>query len=255
MTGKRRPLTNISYAAIAQARKDARLRSKTVNIACPVCGPERKGDAAKRKVLRTWTLDNYGISVHCVRCGVEGWVAPDQVTNSGNLKRGPAVSDDNDERKKRRNAELAERIWRETCSIAGTAGESYLNRRGIEIAAVPDYGGLRWHPRCPWGGGRNDRLRHLPLHRHYDWRAGRHSSPTDQEGREAAHARTHGRLHHPIMAGRTGNAGTWSSAKASKPRPPPRCRSCIAAPCCNRHGPPAARATCATSPSCPASRR
>src|SRR5262249_52866189 len=49
--------------------------------------------------------------------------------------------------------EPADRIWRETYSIAGTAGETYHARRGIELTSVPDYGGLRWHPACPWGGG------------------------------------------------------------------------------------------------------
>jgi putative DNA primase/helicase len=53
---------------------------------------------------------------------------------------------------RQRNAEAAARIWKETVPIAGTAGEAYLARRGIELAAVPNYGGLRWHPRCPWCG-------------------------------------------------------------------------------------------------------
>jgi putative DNA primase/helicase len=35
-----------------------------------------------------------------------------------------------------------------------TAGEAYLHKRGIDIAAVPDHGGLRWHPRTPWGRGK-----------------------------------------------------------------------------------------------------
>jgi len=47
----------------------------------------------------------------------------------------------------------AERIWRETVEIAGTEGEAYFHRRGIPIEDVPNYGGLRFHPRCPWGQG------------------------------------------------------------------------------------------------------
>jgi hypothetical protein len=147
----KRPLENVSYAEIANARKGA--RSKTVDIACPVCGPLRDGARAQRKVLRTWSISGDRITLHCVRCGLEGWVAPDGVAQRSET---PAVSAtlscDDDERKRQRNAELAERIWRETVSIAGTAGERYLNERRIEIAAVPDYGGLRWHPKCPWKG-------------------------------------------------------------------------------------------------------
>jgi Toprim domain len=148
-----RPSLEIPYAAIASARKGS--RSKSVNIACPVCGPQREGEAAKRKVMRTWMLNNHGISVHCVRCGLEGWVAPDGGTNQSARSKKPAVSadfpDDDDDRERQRKAELVERIWRESVPIAGTAGEAYLNRRGIDLAAVPDHGGLRWHARCPWG--------------------------------------------------------------------------------------------------------
>jgi hypothetical protein len=52
-----------------------------------------------------------------------------------------------------RSQQSAERIWRETIAITGTAGEAYLAARGIDLDAVPEHGGLRWHPRCPWGRG------------------------------------------------------------------------------------------------------
>lgn len=48
--------------------------------------------------------------------------------------------------------EAAERIWRETVAIAGTPGEDYLERRGVALNRVPNHGGLRFHPRCPWEG-------------------------------------------------------------------------------------------------------
>jgi hypothetical protein len=148
----KRPLHNISYQQIANARKGA--RSKTVDIACPICGPQHKGASARRKVLRTWSIVGDRISLHCVRCWLEGWVAPDGLSRRSETPAASAtLSDDDDERERQRKAELAERIWRETVSIAGTAGEAYLARRGIEIASVPDFGGLRWHPRCPWKGG------------------------------------------------------------------------------------------------------
>jgi hypothetical protein len=47
----------------------------------------------------------------------------------------------------------AERIWQQSLDIAGTAGEAYLARRGIVLEGVPNFGGLRWHPNCPWEGG------------------------------------------------------------------------------------------------------
>jgi hypothetical protein len=149
MTGSR-PLEGIPYGVIAAARRGA--RSRTIDIPCPVCGPEHKGASSRRKVLRTWTLGGDRISLHCARCGLEGWVAPD-----GSYTKGPAPSPPEsaaDERDRARKLELADRIWREIPSIAGTAGDTYyLERRGINLSAAPDYGGLRWHPRCIWGNG------------------------------------------------------------------------------------------------------
>jgi hypothetical protein len=142
-----RPLENVSYAEIVAARAGAKSR----DIACPICGPQHKGVSAKRKVLRTWTLGGDRISLHCARCGLEGWIAPE----GGSIKNGDApkndvtISDD-DERKRQRNAELAEKTWRESVPI-GAAAESYFLKRGISISHVPGYAGLRFHPLCSWG--------------------------------------------------------------------------------------------------------
>jgi hypothetical protein len=59
--------------------------------------------------------------------------------------------DREDERERARKLGLAERIWRQSFDIAGTAGEAHLARRGIMLESVPDFGSLRWHPNCPWG--------------------------------------------------------------------------------------------------------
>src|SRR5262249_10934947 len=60
------------------------------------------------------------------------------------------IANGDDERKL---LEAARRIWQEAVAIEGTAGETYFRRRGITLSDVPNYGGLRWHPRCPWEGG------------------------------------------------------------------------------------------------------
>jgi phage/plasmid primase-like uncharacterized protein len=49
--------------------------------------------------------------------------------------------------------EAAHRVWQESVGIAGTPGEAYFERRGIALSDVPSYGGLRWHPLCPWESG------------------------------------------------------------------------------------------------------
>src|SRR5262249_50447965 len=62
----------------------------------------------------------------------------------------PKVDNDDHERQQLKRAG---RIWREAVGIAGTPGEAYFESRGIPLSDVPNYGGLRWHPRCPWEGG------------------------------------------------------------------------------------------------------
>jgi Toprim domain len=152
MTGSR-PLADISYDQIANARRGA--RSKSADIACPVCGPQHKGASARRKVLRTWSLGGDRISLNCARCGLEGWVGPD---GGGQRTRAPAVSstlfDDHEERQRqRRIARLATATWEEAVSIEGTPGAAYFAKRSIDLLLLPDLSSMRWHPQCPWEGG------------------------------------------------------------------------------------------------------
>jgi hypothetical protein len=53
----------------------------------------------------------------------------------------------------RRNLEAAARIWREAVHIEGTPGALHFYKRDIDITLLPDFGGLRWHGKCPWQGG------------------------------------------------------------------------------------------------------
>jgi hypothetical protein len=142
----RPPLDCISYQLAANALRGAR----TADIPCPLCGPLHKGASAQRRVLRTWAIGGGSISLHCARCGVEGWVAPD---GHSAAVRPPPTAEVDEERQRRPNAELVDRIWRQAGPIAGSPGASYFRGRGIDIEQLPDFGGLRWHPRCPWEGG------------------------------------------------------------------------------------------------------
>jgi len=63
----------------------------------------------------------------------------------------PKISNIDDERQRREAA--AHRVWQESIAIAGTPGEAYFEGRGIPLGDVPGYGGLRWHPYCPWENG------------------------------------------------------------------------------------------------------
>jgi len=43
-------------------------------------------------------------------------------------------------------------IW-DQAGLLGLEAAAYFERRGIDIDAVPEHGGLRWHVRCPWERG------------------------------------------------------------------------------------------------------
>ena len=141
----------ISYATLAHLRTG--VRSKVADVVCPVCSVTRTSAAAKRKVLRTWAKES-AIGFHCARCDIDGIALAGN--NDNKIEIAPASiveSNGDEEEKRRRKLEQADRIWRQSYNVAGTAGEAYLARRGIELAGVPNFGGLRWHPNCPWEGG------------------------------------------------------------------------------------------------------
>jgi len=137
----------IDYATLARLRNGT--RGKIADVICPVCSVGKTGARAKREVLRTWAK-NGAIGFHCARCEIDGLALADNKA----IKVAPVhvEGDGDEERERQRKQAAADRIWRESYNLAGTAGETYLARRGLVLDEVPNAGGLRWHPRCPWEG-------------------------------------------------------------------------------------------------------
>jgi hypothetical protein len=137
----------IGYATLARLRNGA--RSKVADVVCPLCSTTRTGAAAGRKILRTWAMES-AIGFHCARCDVDGLAFIDE----DNTETAPVhVHDGAEEKTRRSKQDAADRIWRQSYNIMGTAGEGYPARRGIELDSVPNFGGLRWSPACAWEGG------------------------------------------------------------------------------------------------------
>jgi hypothetical protein len=83
---------------------------------------------------------------HERRGGSNGAVAPTVAAqNRDRQKR------EDDERESAHNLQQAECIWSKAGRIEGTPGAVFFSEREIDITLVPDFGGLRWHPKCPWG--------------------------------------------------------------------------------------------------------
>jgi phage/plasmid primase-like uncharacterized protein len=130
---------------------------------CPVCGGTNR--FAINTAKQVW---------HCRGCGLGGDVIalvrhtdrcsfPEAITTlvGGNGERRRDRDDllNDEDRDRRASAhdftrahDLAARLW-EQASPLGPEATGYFERRGIDMDAVPEQGGLRWHPRCPWGSG------------------------------------------------------------------------------------------------------
>ena len=57
-------------------------RFDKIDVACPLCGPQRKSPInRKRKVLRIWRHDTGFATFNCRRCGEHGYTRDDRTTS------------------------------------------------------------------------------------------------------------------------------------------------------------------------------
>ena len=149
---------------------------------CPVCGGNDRFAVHPTKGL--WNCR------HCVRGGgaiallrhVEGCSFREAVAALGGVdsargRRAPPQSTANDYRM----LSVAVRIWDQAVAL-GPEAIAYFERRGIDIDAVPEQGGLRWLAQCPWESGTKPCV------------VGRYTTATDNEPR--------GILRRPIDGGK-----------------------------------------------------
>jgi hypothetical protein len=144
-------MIGISHAALLQAR--AGTRSVVADIPCPVCGPTKSPQGAKRKVMRTWLTTSGVVTYKCARCEERGYVFPDGERRIEQPSVERASADQDAAKERQRKIDAADEIWRASVPIKDTAGHAYLAKRKIHLDEVPNYGGLRFHARCPWGPG------------------------------------------------------------------------------------------------------
>src|SRR5215831_4765448 len=149
----------IAARAIAHAlggKRAQRLADGSYLIPCPVSG-HGKGRGDRSPSLRIGD----GVSrvlVHCF-AGCDSRDVLDALRRRGLLDEqwartaAPLRKPQSPPLDDRARLERATAIWRETLPIIGTPGAEYLDRRGIDLDKVPEHGGLRWHPRCPWEQG------------------------------------------------------------------------------------------------------
>jgi phage/plasmid primase-like uncharacterized protein len=131
------------------------LRGRTTRSGpCPVCGGHDRFGVDLRKRLFNCRQCQRGGDVIALVQHLDGVGFAEAVqTLAGVHSAQPCAAklehkrDDGDERRRLRHAG---RVWDEARPIIGTPGAAYLASRGILLDQVPEQGGLRWHPSCPW---------------------------------------------------------------------------------------------------------
>jgi phage/plasmid primase-like uncharacterized protein len=139
-------------------RRNIKLKGKKeLSGPCPLCGGfDRFSINTKKQVF------------HCRGCAVGGNViklvqhldgvsfadavaklAGNTTVKAATSQSKPAKRDDGDD--ERRRLLLADEIWRAATPL-GSDAVAYFAKRGIDINAVPEHGGLRFHQRCWWEG-------------------------------------------------------------------------------------------------------
>jgi len=117
----------------------------TFDVACPLCGPERrKAINRRRKVLRVWRLERGFATYHCVRCGEGGYARDDyakpQIARAEFERRLAAARAEAAERERDSAAERlskAQWLWSKRKPIAGTIAETYLRQARAIVARSP----------------------------------------------------------------------------------------------------------------------
>jgi phage/plasmid primase-like uncharacterized protein len=124
---------------------------------CPACGGDDRFAINTKKQLWNCRVCAVGGDVIDFVRHVDGRdFASAIATLTGNSAREPTPAvktehrDENNEEPE--NLDRAEAIWRDTVPF-GPPAIAYFGKRQIEINDVPAHGGLRFHPRCPWGRG------------------------------------------------------------------------------------------------------
>jgi hypothetical protein len=110
------------------------------DVACPLCGPERRSVANRvRKVLRVWRLEEGFATFHCARCGEHGHTR-DQSAPPPNALHLAAARRDAEQREREAVVERLDKarwLWAQRKPLVGSVGETYLREARCYGGALP----------------------------------------------------------------------------------------------------------------------
>jgi Toprim domain/CHC2 zinc finger len=142
------------------ARRGGKLRRQGGYFvgACLVCGGDDRFSVKNNIKAQLWNCRGCGVGGdvidfvrHVDRCGFARAIG--SLIGDGARKPARAVPADREENiDEQKNLDRAVTVWRETTPL-GRDAIAYFANRQIDINQAPGHGGLRFHPRCPWGKG------------------------------------------------------------------------------------------------------
>jgi Toprim domain len=121
-------------------------RTGVHDVACPLCGPDRRSPAnRRRKVMRIWNVIGGFVSFTCARCGASGyardWDAP--AANPSTYARVRAEIDEYNRAAAAARLGKALVLWRNHQPLRGSIAETYLrDARGYRGPLPPTLGFL-----------------------------------------------------------------------------------------------------------------
>src|SRR4029077_20975202 len=104
------------------------------DVACPLCGPERRSPANRRRpVLRGWRLEEGFATFACARCGETGWTRDDNAVtpDPAKLAKARADADAHQRNTEAERVRVAVCLWPRRKPITErTPAGIYLRKRG-----------------------------------------------------------------------------------------------------------------------------
>jgi hypothetical protein len=96
-----------------------------IDVACPLCGPERSAARGNRKVLRIWD-DGVFLTYKCARCEAHGWARDNASEHNAPRPPRPRAPPSD-------HAALARFLWARSAPLAGSVAETYLRARACYL--------------------------------------------------------------------------------------------------------------------------
>jgi hypothetical protein len=110
------------------------------DVACPVCGPERRTATNRaRKVLRIWRIEVGFAGFHCVRCGTKGYARDGDAPppDPGRLAAARRAVEERERDAVIERLGKALWLWSQRRAAFGTIVETYLGKRGCGGGPIP----------------------------------------------------------------------------------------------------------------------